>query len=654
VLLAAVAVVGVLATTRTQGRLKLLSHDLMVNAQNRQRVLPDPGVMIVGVTERDQRIYGDRPKDAVLADALQRILAADPIVAGIDFFRSDVPVGPLGAYPDLAGFRRLSTLLQSDPRLVVILNTGMFPDRAAIQYSQLAPFLDLGDRLVSAEMVTDEADRVVRRGLLASQTEDLWLWSLGTRMALAALAKQQIGFGETPEGVSKLGEHPMPGLTRHDGPYVRLDAGGYQRLLSWPLRQVPRVSLADVLAGRTKPEDFAGKTILIGPLARSSKDYFTGALFNAERVDDPANQLPLRSIFGVEVHAQLAAQLILEGRGELPVFQPASSWWTYGLLGLAALGGTLAGALVWRPWASLLVVLGGALLFPAGAWLAMGQGWWVSWIPSLLAWLIAAGLGFLLVAWRETRSRQAISGLFRSYLPPSVADQLWAERDELVDGIRPIPRVLPATVLFSDIRGFTGVAERLQPHELFEWLERFHGQMTDLVTEHGGIVADFMGDGMMAVFGAPIPRTSHEDVQQDAINACHAALMIRETLPKLSAELTERGLPPIGIRIGIHSGNVTAGAIGGRSRLQYALLGDTTNIAARLEQLKDPAATIDDHCRILISAETYALVRDMYQAKLLPLQEPLKGKTRPVQVLRLIGPSEPSSLPDPGGRSQAG
>jgi adenylate cyclase len=163
--------------------------------------------------------------------------------------------------------------------------------------------------------------------------------------------------------------------------------------------------------------------------------------------------------------------------------------------------------------------------------------------------------------------------------------------------------------------------------------------MTDMIATHGGIVADFMGDGMMAVFGAPIPRSSADQIQQDAIAACRAALAIADTLPILGEELRAQGLPVIRIRIGIHSGDVMAGAIGGRDRLQYALLGDTTNIAARLEQVKLPGlAGDDDHCRILISADTYAHVRGQFLAEPVSLPEPLKGKTRPVEVLRLIGP----------------
>ncbi|HEX2526411.1 MAG TPA: CHASE2 domain-containing protein [Geminicoccus sp.] len=621
-------------------RLELLGHDLMVNAYASAQAVPDPGIVVVGITEADRRAYGGVPTDGVVATALEAILAGEPAAVGIDLFRGDMPVGPLGTCSDPAGFERLSGLLGTDPRLYMILDVDMFASTEAVRQSPLAPMLEGYPRLASAEMVSDEADRVLRRGLLTYVLDDeLMLWSIGARVALATLERDGLQPLQTEDGTLVLGGHHMPPLGSNDGPYVDLDAAGYQRLLSWPARQLPVFAMGDVVEGRVDPEEFTGKTVLIGPMARSSKDYFTGVLFegNEETTD---RMLPKRSIYGVEVHAQLAAQMLLEARGQIPVLRTLASSSTLALLALAATGGMLAGALTRRPVTSMLVVTSGALAIPAAAWVAMGAGLWVSWVPHMVCWVLAAGLGFLSVAWRETRKREAISGLFRTYLPPAVADQLWAERDELVDGGRPVPRTLPATVLFSDIRGFTGITETLQPRDLFAWLERFHGRMTDLVAAHGGIVADFMGDGMMAVFGAPIPRTAPAEIEQDALAACRAALAIAQALPVLGKELQAQGLPIVRIRIGIHTGDVMAGAIGGRDRLQYALLGDTTNIAARLEQVKLPGLPgDDDHCRILISADTYRLVQGQFTAEPISLPEPLKGKTRPVDVLRLLGPT---------------
>ena len=168
--------------------------------------------------------------------------------------------------------------------------------------------------------------------------------------------------------------------------------------------------------------------------------------------------------------------------------------------------------------------------------------------------------------------------------------------------------------------------------------------MTDCIAAHGGIVADFMGDGMMAVFGVPVPSEDERSRDADACAAVSAALLIRERLPVLSDQLQTSGRPGIRIRIGIHSGQLIAGAIGGKARLQYTILGDTVNTAARLESLSNPVlASDEDHCRILISEATLARLGGRVSATPVgPIS--LKGKARPVQVFRVMG-----SAPDPVG-----
>ncbi|WP_159714844.1 adenylate/guanylate cyclase domain-containing protein, partial [Geminicoccus flavidas] len=319
--------------------------------------------------------------------------------------------------------------------------------------------------------------------------------------------------------------------------------------------------------------------VLVGSTARSVGDIVTSPLL--DRATETA--LPGRSLFGVEAHAQFTAQLLLEARGQVPPLRPAPPWAWLLTTGLACLLGAAAGGLIAAPALSLPALLLGALAWPAVALSGFVQGIWLAWVPPLLGWLGAAGLSFVLVAWRERRQRARLAGLFRTYLPPSVADTLWAGRDRLLKEGRPVPQTMVATVLFSDVRGFTSVSERMTPAELLDWLEAFHTLMADCIAEEGGIVADFMGDGMMAAFGVPVPRTDAAGEAADAKAAVAAALKIRRRLPELSSTLVKSGRPGIAIRIGIHTGPLVAGAIGGRARLQYTILGDTVNTAARLE-----------------------------------------------------------------------
>ncbi len=177
-----------------------------------------------------------------------------------------------------------------------------------------------------------------------------------------------------------------------------------------------------------------------------------------------------------------------------------------------------------------------------------------------------------------------------------------------------------ATVLFSDIRGFTAMSEPLPPAEVVRLLNRYLDIMCDVIVEHGGLIDKFIGDAIMAVFGVPLGTDDH------ARHAVECAMHMIERLADWNAERAAAGEPVLSIGIGLHSGPLVAGNIGSTKKLQYTVIGDTVNTAARIEQLNKQLGTT-----LLVSAETRGLCGSGFVSRPLDPIE-VKGKKLPLQV----------------------
>jgi adenylate cyclase len=213
--------------------------------------------------------------------------------------------------------------------------------------------------------------------------------------------------------------------------------------------------------------------------------------------------------------------------------------------------------------------------------------------------LIVSFLGTLAVAyWTDIRERRRLRTTFARFVPPQVVDDVIAQAD---DELRLGGTRLTSTVMFCDLRGFTTVAERLPAEQVIELLNRYLTEMSDAVLEHGGTVVSYMGDGIMAVFGAPLPQDDHAD------RALAAAREIVDTrLPRFNDWAHHAGLTePFRIGVGLCTGPVMSGNVGSSRRLEYAAVGDTTNTAARLQ-----AMTKETGCAVLISDATKAALRN--------------------------------------------
>jgi adenylate cyclase len=232
-------------------------------------------------------------------------------------------------------------------------------------------------------------------------------------------------------------------------------------------------------------------------------------------------------------------------------------------------------------------------------------------------------VGFLAQSFNEMVSgleeRERIRDTFGRFVSHGVAEAVLAGRVPLAGEQREV------SILFQDIRGFTALSERLEPATLLKLLNQFFTEVVAAVEAEGGVVKQFLGDGVMALFGAPQAHADHAE------RAVRAAVGILRRLRTLNDQLQEQGMAPLEIGIGIHSGAVVAGLIGPDNRVEYGVVGDAVNLASRVEAL-----TKELHATILVSREiamqlgsAFALGRTASLS--------VKGRTQPVEVIEILG-----------------
>ena len=376
---------------------------------------------------------------------------------------------------------------------------------------------------------------------------------------------------------------------------------------------------ADVAA--QLPRDWLeGRVLLIGTLVPGIDEHRT--LFSA--FGAPAH--------GVEIHAHILSQ-ILDGR----VLGPHSSFFGAGVtLATATCGAAIALLLAGWPMVGALTALG-LLLWLLSLVVFSAGGPLVPLVAPTLSLIISSGSVRFWRGRHAQRDKQMLVQLFSRFVGEPVLAEIMAERELLLAGGRPRPHELTATVLFSDVAGFTSVCERLGPDALIAWLDRYFDTMVQPVFAHGGIVLRFIGDGILCVFGAPLPRSSEAEIAADALNAVLCALDMERIMDRLNREWQDAGLPIAGLRIGIYTGPLVAGSIGSGPHMEYSVLGDSVNIAARLEALgKAYSSGAPGECVVLVGESTWSRAKDRCRGNLVG-EVVLRGKTQKVAVYRLDG-----------------
>jgi len=541
----------------------------------------DDRIAIVGVDEGDYRLLQQAQiADGVLADVITKLREQNPRAIGLDFYRN-LPMEP--------GHDRLVEVLQTTPTLVGIRKVVGESDRETVGSSEHIEQIGSND-------VIEDGDKRVRRGLIAlKHEEEGWIASFSVLLADLYLAPEGKGAefvpldGDTPlsEGWKlQFGQITLPEFQPNDGSYIRADAGGKQILINYQRghRAFEVVSLRQVLQDQLPPNWATDRIILIGPFSEADKDDF----FVPHSSGFVGEATPM---YGIEIHAHLTSQILraaLEG-------QPFIRSWPEWVEGLWTLVWAGAGAiLAWwlRKGESNLkqiakhtaanLLLGGTLL-GSTFWL-FSQSWWVPVVPPFLGILGAstAIIGYV------AQSANSIRKTFGRYLSDDIVETLLESPDGLKLGGE--HRVI--TILTSDLRGFTATSERLPPKEVVRLLNFYLGHMADVITEYGGTIDEFMGDGILVLFGAPTQRGN------DAERAIACAIAMQRAMETVNRQIEEWGYEDLEMGIGINTGEVVVGNIGSVKRTKYGVVGSPINLTYRIESYTTGG-------QVLISESTY-------------------------------------------------
>ncbi|HEV2061352.1 MAG TPA: adenylate/guanylate cyclase domain-containing protein, partial [Solirubrobacteraceae bacterium] len=368
-----------------------------------------------------------------------------------------------------------------------------------------------------------------------------------------------------------------------------------------PPGTVPTYRFIDLVKGRIDPARLRGRIVVVGASAPSLQD-----LHPVPTVDDGL-------MAGPEGQAN-AISTVLRG---FPLRE--APWWVdlLAVLLLALLVPVASLALRAR-WAVALGLVALALWL-AFAQLAFDRGTVVAVVPPIVALVVGAVGALGAAALVSARERRRVRLLFGRFVPEPVVEELLAREDSTAG----IAVRQESTVLFCDLRGFTTFAESSQPELVIEVLNTYLGEMTEAILGHHGTVVSYLGDGIMAVFGSPLERADHAI---GALAAAEELLAVR--LPRLNAWLAERHLPPFRLGVGLNSGAVMSGTVGSERRMEYAAVGDTTNVAARLQ-----AATKGTPHALFVSQTTFDLLDDHSRVRLVAAGEKaVAGRGRPVPV----------------------
>ncbi|MCS6813529.1 MAG: adenylate/guanylate cyclase domain-containing protein [Cyanobacteria bacterium] len=599
--------------------LELKVYDQMVRA--RPNLGQDPCVLIVAITEDDIKRYGTTLTDEVMATALERLQHYEPAAIGVDIYR-DLPQPP--------GTAKLAKQFTAS-NVIAITKLPSAEDPIGIP----APAAISPSQVGFNDVVTDP-DGVVRRSVLEVKLHETSVYSFALQLALLHLGQQNLFPRQDESRPDRVtwGKATFQSLKPNSGAYQNIDSAGYQILLNYRAaqRSIPQVTLTQLMHRQVNPEAVRGKIILIGNTSISTKDSFFTPYSAAAKEGV--------KMYGVEIHAQMVSQFLDAVSGKRPPFWFWPEWleilW---ICGTALVGGVLA----WQLRNPLFLTLGG--LASVGVIVGIGYGSFIhhSWIPIVapaLATILTSSVVITYRAQQAQRQQQMVMTLLGQNTSPEIANALWDSRASLLEAGMLPGQAMTATMLFTDIKDFSTISEQMAPQELLVWLNEYLSAMTQEIQAQHGIVNKFIGDGVMAIFGVPIPRVKKEEIAEDARRAVNAALAMGERLKLLNKDWAARKLPTVNIRAGIYTGLVVAGSIGGKERMEYGVIGDSVNIASRLESCAKDRQ--EDTCRILIAQETYDYIQGEYDVQPWgPMS--LKGKHKEVNVYRVLKRSEPSS-----------
>jgi len=374
-----------------------------------------------------------------------------------------------------------------------------------------------------------------------------------------------------------------------------------------PQKTFPHYSFVDVLNGKVPAAAFKDKIVLVGATAIGIYDM---------RVTPYSGTFP-----GIEINANIIDNLLRND----PISRP--DWIVVFDVAAILLIGIVLSYIISRvrPLVATLITI--ALLLSYGALNEFIFVTWRLWLtavyPGMTMVLVFGGVTTFRIMTEEKKKKE-IKEAFTHYVSPALVNDILKDPAKLVLG----GEERRLTVLFSDIRGFTTISESLQPQVLVKLMNDYLTPMTDIVLKHGGTVDKYMGDAIMAFWGAPIWQEDHPS------RACKAALEMLVKLAELQKEWEARGIPRLDIGVGISTGNLTVGNMGSSTRFDYTVMGDSVNLGSRLEGLNKEYKT-----HIIVPKYTYEDIKNDFILRQLDLIR-VKGKKIPIKIYELMGEAD--------------
>lgn len=376
-----------------------------------------------------------------------------------------------------------------------------------------------------------------------------------------------------------------------------------------PDKTIPHFSMVDIYNMNLTEEQKAAlkdMVLIIGPTAIGLSDIRPNPFASA--------------LNGVENHAAIIDNIISQDFMQRPRHIFATELWI-----LLAIGLIFSPILIYSR-ASLSGVVAVTFLtsyyfFDLYFW--FNRGIWVYMATPMIQTMFLFIATTLYKYITEEREKRKVKGAFAHYLSPEVINQLLSDPDSLQLG----GEKKELTVFFSDVRNFTSISENLTPEKLCEFMNDYFTPMTKIILDEKGVLDKFIGDAIMAFWGAPI------EIQDAADKACEASIKMLYALDKIKADFRQRGFPDIDIGIGLNSGPMSVGNMGSNERFCYTVMGDSVNLGSRLEGLTKMYGV-----KIMISEYTYKNLtrKDFFIRNLDDIR--VKGKLEPVRVYDLIRP----------------
>lgn len=590
-------------------------------------------VVIVSISEESETSLPERfpfPR-SYYARAIHNLNRAGATAIGIDLTFEQ---------PDTRGVqhdRELFDAIRTYRNVIVAGKTAFRKEEATIRREEenFHSIFYTADSSVGSVFVPNDADGVYRRYMPFAKMpgQERYLPSFAFAVANKVLGLPSTACAENTDGEFVLGDRHVPKFDDvsmlinyygHAGAtFKRVDIANVLDDSGFETREekefnVPINMFDDPDAGLLHDGTFKDKVVLIGPYAPESKDIFNVSV--SEEGMSERNQM-----YGVELHANALQTLLhqnylrrLSASYEsllilllsLVTFTVVSSLksirtqyaFIVEIAAVIIVGGLIGGILI----LSYYTFADHNLVFPV-----------VTPVAAVLFNYVGSAVYQYLT---ERKQKTMIKGMFSQYLNPSVVNELIAHPEKLRLG----GEKKELSVFFSDIASFTNFSEKLDAVELVQLLNEYLSSMTDIILKNDGTLDKYVGDAVMAVWGAPI------ELENSALNACRAALQMQTAVQAMDAKWKDEGKPELIVRMGINTDHMVVGNVGGSKRFDYTVIGDAVNLGSRME-----GANKTYNTRIMISERTQELVKDHMLCRELDLLV-VKGKTKPIRVFELV------------------